>query len=221
MRTGWGSALPRRLALVAVAALIPVLAGCEAGNNAPTLAFHYPTDAAGIAEGNLSIRNVFVLGGPLGKNLQKGQSASLFLSIINEGAADKLISITAPGTAASVSLPSGGVPVILNRPVFFSGPKPQLVLNDLTKSIRNGSDVRLILTFVKAGPITLVVPVVPRATPFATYAPPAPSPTPTATATGAAATAAKGKGKKHHGSASPSPTITPGTSASPSPSPST
>jgi copper(I)-binding protein len=213
MRTGWGSALPRRLALVAVAALIPVLAGCEAGDNAPTLAFHYPTDAAGIAENGLSIRNVFVLGPPLGKNLQKGQSASLFLSIINEGTPDKLIKITAPGTSASVTLPSGGVPVMLNRPVFFSGPKPQLVLEDLTRSIRNGSDVRLILTFAKAGPVTLVVPVAPRAASFATYAPPAPSPTPTTTATS--------KGKGHHASGSPSPTTTPGSTASPSPSPST
>jgi copper(I)-binding protein len=216
MRTGWGSALPRRLALVAAAALIPVLAGCEAGNNAPTLAFHYPTDAAGLADGQLSVRNVFVLGPPLGKNLQKGQSASLFLAIINEGSPDKLISITAPGSAASVSLPSGGVPVVLNRPVFFSGPKPQLVLEDLTKSIRNGSNIRLILTFAKAGPITLLVPVVPRASEFATYAPPSASATPSASP---AATTTKGK--HHHATASPSASGTPSATASPSPSPST
>ena len=119
--SGWGSALPRRLVLVAVAALIPVLAGCEAGNNAPTLDFHYPTDAAGTSVGDLAIRNVFVLGAPLGRDLARGQSASVFLALVNNGAPDKLISITAPGTAASVTLP-GSIPVVIGHPVFSHRP---------------------------------------------------------------------------------------------------
>ena len=127
--SGWGSALPRRLVLVAVAALIPVLAGCEAGNNAPTLDFHYPTDAAGTSVGDLAIRNVFVLGAPLGRNLARGQSASMFLALVNNGAPDKLISITAPGTAASVTLPAsrpGGhrPPGLLHWPAAAGRPRP-------------------------------------------------------------------------------------------------
>jgi copper(I)-binding protein len=207
--TGWGSALPRRLVLVAVAALIPVLAGCEAGNDAPTLEFHAPTETAGTAVGDLAIRNVFVLGAPLGRELAKGQSASLFLAMVNTGAPDQLISITAPGTAASVKLP-GTVPVTFGHPVFLSGPKPQVVLTDLTQPLASGTTIRLVLTFQKAGPVTLIVPVMARATHYATYAPPQPAPSATLALTTA-------KHRKAHASASPTATA----STSPSPSPST
>lgn len=210
IRSGWRSALPRRLVLVAVALLIPVLAGCEADNNAPSLQFHYPTDTAGYppdsvgsySMSNLSIRNVFVLGAPIGRNLVKGQSASLFLAVINDGAPDRLISITAPGSATAVSLPAGGVPVISGHPVLLTGPKPQLVLVGLTRTIRSGSSLRLNLTFQKAGTFSLVVPVMPHAVQYQTFAPPqssvatsvSPSGTPKATST-----------PKSHGS-HPSPT---------------
>jgi copper(I)-binding protein len=208
IRTGWGSAVPRRLVLVAAAALIPILAGCEAGNNAPTLDFHYPTDAAGTVVGDLSIRNVFVLGASLGSSLTKGKSASLFMAIINNGTPDKLISVSAPGTATSVSLPSAEVPVVTDHPVFFTGPTPQVVLTGLTRNVANGSDIKIILTFEKAGPVTLLVPVMARATQYATFSPPA-SPTPTASAAAA----------KHRGStASPTSSSTASTSPSPSPS---
>jgi copper(I)-binding protein len=211
IRSGWGSALPRRLMIVAVAVLIPVLAGCEAGDNAPTLDFHYPTDAAGVAVGNLSIRNAFVLGARLGSTLSRGQSASLFLAIVNDGAPDKLLSITAPGSATSVTVPGGTVPISYGHPVFFTGPRPQLILVGLTRTIRSGSNLRLVLTFQKAGLVTLLVPVMPRATSYVTFAPPplsaSPSASPSATA-----------GKHHR--ARPTPTTSPSPGATPSPSPS-
>jgi copper(I)-binding protein len=175
IRSGWRSALPRRLVLVAAAVLIPVLAGCEAGNEAPTIQFHYPTDAAGTVVGGITIRNVFVLGAPLGSQLHKGGAASLFVAIVNNGAPDRLLAITAPGSAASVSLPSGGVPVIFRHPVLLSGPRPQLVLTDLTRNLTSGSSLKLRLTFQKAGLVTLEVPVVPRAAHYATYSPPQPT----------------------------------------------
>ena len=42
----------RRLLLASAAALLPVLAGCEAGNQAPTLEFRVPTDAQTASAGN-------------------------------------------------------------------------------------------------------------------------------------------------------------------------
>jgi copper(I)-binding protein len=215
IRSGWRSALPRRLVLGAAAVLIPVLAGCEAGNEAPTVQFHYPTDAAGTVVGAITISNVFVLGAPLGSRLQKGGAASLFLAVVNNGAPDRLLAITAPGSAASVSLPSGGVPVIYRHPALLSGPQPQLVLTDLTRNITSGSTVKLQLTFQKAGLVTLVVPVVPRAAHYVTYSPAPPSgaaSTPAATPTTPATPTTS--------ATSPTPTASPHGSASPKPSPS-
>jgi copper(I)-binding protein len=205
IRSRWTGALSHRLVLVAAVALIPVVAGCEAGNNAPTLNFHYPTDAAGTAVGDLSIRNVFILGAPIGRDLAAGESASVFLALVNTGAPDRLIKISASGTAASVTLPAGGVPVVLGHPVYYSGPMPQVVLKDLTRPLRSGSDVTLVLTFEKAGPIKLHVPVLPRANQYATLQPPLP----------AAGTPAAGAHAS--GQTTPTPSASTGASATPSP----
>lgn len=195
IRSGWGSSLPRRLVLVAAAALIPVIAGCEAGNNAPTVEFHYPTDAAGTVVGALSIRNVFVLGTPLGSSLRRGQSASVFLAVVNDGSPDRLISISAPGSAASVTLPAGGVLVTYGHPALLTGPKPEVFLTGMTRTITNGSDIKLVLRFAVAGPVTLEVPVMARATHYVTYGiPPSPSPSPSPSAT---------PGRRHHPTPSP------------------
>jgi hypothetical protein len=92
---------------------------------------------------------------------------------VNTGTPDRLLSVKAPGSATSVTLPAGGVPVISQHPVFFlSGPKPQLVLVNLTRNITSGSTIKLQLTFQKAGLVTIVAPVEARAQHFATYAPP-------------------------------------------------
>jgi hypothetical protein len=196
---GWRGA-SRRFALVAAAALIPALAGCEAGNNAPTLSFHPPTETAATTVGDLAIQNVFVLGAPLGRNLRAGQSASLFLALLNKhgGAPDKLISISAPGTAGSVTLPANTT-VVFGHPLFFSGPQPQVVLTNLSRELRSGSTIRIVLTFQKAGPVTMLVPVFARAAHFASYAPPQPVVTITV------------KAARHsgHASPSPSPSVTP------------
>jgi hypothetical protein len=179
MRSGWASVLPRRLVLVAALALVPVLAGCEAGTDAPTQAFHYPTDTAGKVVGHyLSVLNVFVLGSSLGSSLAKGHNAALFLNLVNTGPADRLVSITAPASADSVTLPAGGVPIGSQQSVLtLSGPRPAAYLKDLTRTLRNGTDITIVLHFLKEGPVQLQVPVMPRATHFTTYGPP-PSPSP-------------------------------------------
>jgi copper(I)-binding protein len=196
--SGHGAALLRRLFIFAIAALVPVLAGCEAGNNAPTLEFHPTSDGAGTVHDGIAIRDVFVLGAPLGSRLVKGQSAGLFLALVNNGSADKLLSISAPGSAQSVTLPGGGVSLASQQAVLLTGPAPEVILNDLTKALTGGSAIRVILNFEKAGSVTLEVPVMPRAQYYATFSP-APSPTPSPTAT-----AVKG----NHASASPSPSPT-------------
>ena len=77
----------RRLLIGALALLISGIAGCEAGNNAPTLEFHPASAGASTTFNGISITNVFVLGAPLGSTVPAGSSASLFLSLYNGGTA--------------------------------------------------------------------------------------------------------------------------------------
>ena len=192
----------RVLAMVVAAAVAPVIAGCEAGFNAPTQQWHQPAAGASAVVNNvLRINNVFVLGAAPAFSLPRGSSAGLFLAITNEGAApDRLIGVTAPGTAAVVQLPAGGVPLAGQQQVLLSGPAPRVILRRLTRSVNGGQHILVVLHFVRAGNVTMAVPVMPRAQWFSTFSPapllvrPSPSPT---------------------GTASPSPS---GTSPSPSPS---
>ena len=195
----------RVLALVVAAAVAPAIAGCEAGFNAPTQKWHQPAAGASkIINDVLRINNVFVLGAPPAFSLPRGGSAGLFMAITNETTApDRLIGITAPGTAAAVQLPAGGVRLASQQQVLLSGPAPQVILRRLLRSVNGGTHIVVVLHFVRAGDVAMVVPVMPRAQWFSTFSPApllvSPSPSPTGTA-----------------SPSPSPA---GTSPSPSPSP--
>jgi hypothetical protein len=185
----------RGLVVTAVAALIPVIAGCEAGFAAPTQKWHQPTPgASAVLNNTLRLNNVFVLGPTPGFVLPPGASAGLFLALNNGGAADRLISITAPGSAASVQVPAGGISIGRNQSLLLTGPAPRVVLRHLTRSLHGGQFVVVHMDFQSAGPVTLRVPVMPRAAFYSTYSPaprpvisrlatptPVPVPTPTPT----------------------------------------
>jgi copper(I)-binding protein len=173
--------LPRRLLIVAAAALIPAVAGCEAGNNAPTLAWHQPTVGTGTVVQDMAIRNVFVLGGLGTAALPAGGSAGLFLALVNSGSPDRLISIQAPGTATAVTLAGGSVRIGTNVSALLTGPTPAAVLTGLTRRLRSGTVVTIVLNFQRIGSVSLRVPVVAQAQYYATLSPPAPTPTATAT----------------------------------------
>ena len=193
----------RRLLVLAIAALIPVLAGCEAGNNAPTQEWHQPTDGSGTVHDQISIRNVFVLGAAIGSTIKVGGSAGVFLALINNGSADRLVKITAPGTAKSVTLPGGSVRLGSQQAVLLTGPAPKVVLEGLTRPLTGGSTVRLVMTFQNAGTLSLVVPIMPQAQYYATFSPP-PSPTPSPSRRPSARVSAS-PGASPPPSASPSP----------------
>ena len=103
----------RRACAVAAVALIPVLAGCEAGSNAPVLHWHPPTNGASATiklggGGEIAIRNAFVLGAPVNApTLPAGSSAGLFVGLVNTGQRDRLIRVSAPGAATSVDTARG------------------------------------------------------------------------------------------------------------------
>ena len=204
----------RRACAVAAVALIPVLAGCEAGGNAPVLKWHPPTSGASATitagGGEIAIRNAFILGGlPPSVTLPAGSSASMFVGLVNTGPRDRLVRISAPGTATSVTLPTGGVLLERDTSALLTGPAPELVLNGLTRSLVSGSYVRVLFTFQRAGTVTLTLPVIDRSDSFATFSP-APTPTPSASATGK---------RRHHGQATPTPTASGTATATPTATP--
>jgi hypothetical protein len=224
--------MPRRIVIATAVALVPLIAGCEAGTNAPSLQWHAPTDGTGAVIGGITISNAFVLGAPIGSALRPGQNAGLFFGLTNTGtSSDRLVSVSAcqPGNgctllARSVLLPGGQVVVNSQRSVLLTGPRPKVILEDLLRPVTGGSVVKLVLTFRKAGQLTLGVPVMPMAQYYATLSPPpAPTsfPTPAITPTTPGSSPSPSPSRttrsgKHHGKhRTPSPSPTPSPSASP------
>ena len=135
---------------------------------------------------DIAIRNVFVLGAAIGSTIKAGGSAGVFLALINNGSADKLVKISAPGTAKSVTLPGGSVSLASQKAVLLTGPAPKVVLEGLIRPLTGGSSVRLVLTFQNASSVTMTVPVMPRAQYYSTFSPPSPAPSATPTHEGQA-----------------------------------
>jgi copper(I)-binding protein len=180
----------RALVVVAAVGLIPAVAGCEAGNDAPTQQWHQPTPgASAIVDNTLRINNMFVLGPTPGFTLPRGASAGLFFAVANDGAPDRLLSIRAPGEATSVLVPAGGITLGREQTLFLTGPSPRVVLEHLTRTLNGGQWIRLNLQFQNAGFVTMKVPVMPRTESYGTFSPaplilrPHPTPTPSAPGT--------------------------------------
>jgi copper(I)-binding protein len=202
----------RRLLLGAIAVLVPALAGCEAGYNAPTLEFHPASNGVSIIQNGITLDNVFVLGAPLGSALPPGGRAGVFLAIQAQNG-DRLVAVSAPGAASSVKLSGGPVNLPAQTLVDLSGPVPEVVLTGLLSPLSGGQTVQLTLVFAVAGAFTLTVPVFPHAYDYATYfPPPIPRPTPAAKprtqASGSASASAPASGSAS-AKASASPSATP------------
>ena len=146
----------RRACAVAAVALIPVLAGSAPAVTLLSCSRHPPTSGASTtieeARARLAIRNAFVLGAPRqNATLPAGSSAGLFVALVNTGARDRLVRVSAPGSATSVPLPAGGVLLARIRSALLTGPAPELLLTGLTRSLRGGTYVKVLLTFPRAG----------------------------------------------------------------------
>ena len=195
----------RRLLLGAIAVLVPVLAGCEAGANAPTTQFHQASFGTSETVRGITIDDAFVLGPAVSSSpLPAGGQAGVFLSLsLQAETSDQLMMVTAPGVASSVQLTTGPVTLTPYSVVSLSGPQPQIVLTGLTKMLSGGQTVTLELYFQNAGEITIGVPVLPASYDYTTYSPP-PPPAPSPTVTASASVSASGSP-----SAPPSPSASP------------
>ncbi len=195
----------RRLLIGALAILVPALAGCEAGDNAPTLQFHPASFGVSTTVDGINIDNVFVLGPAPGSTLQAGGQAALFMSL-ESPTSDRLTKITS-NAASSVQLGNGAITLNPNTLVDLGGPSPLVTLNGLTNPLSGGETVKLQLSFATAGTVNLTVPVEPAAYEFATYSP---APTPTASASlSVSLTGHKHKAKKKTATADPTASASP------------
>jgi copper(I)-binding protein len=186
----------------ALAVLMPAIAGCEAGNNAPTLEFHPASAGAQTVVNGISITNVFVLGAPSGSTVPAGSSAGLFMSLYNgDPTSDTLLGVSATGTAGTVSVGGGTVALPAYSAVNLTGPQPSVVLKNLSKPLTAGGYVSVTLAFAHAGTVKLQVPVEPQSYYWATYSAPA---SPSATSTSASPTTSPTATASASSTASPS-----------------
>jgi copper(I)-binding protein len=209
IRASFGKTAAGRLLIGAgaLAVLIPAIAGCEAGNDAPTLEFHPASAGAQTVLNGIKITNVFVLGAPSGSTVPAGASASLFMSLYNgDASSDTLLSVSASGSAASVTLDGGSVTLPAYAAVNLTGPEPSVVLKTLSKPLVGGGYIPVTLDFAHAGDVTLQVPVEPQSYYWATYSAPAsPSASPSATSTSTAPGTSPTATASASSTASPSP----------------
>ena len=196
----------RCLLVGAIAIMVPVLAGCEAGFNAPTLKFHPASTGSDTMVNGITIDNAFVLGPAPGATLPAGSQAGLFL-VLQATNSDTLTKISASGTASSVQLGNGPITLSPGAVVNLDGPAPLLTLDGLTTPLSGGETVTLDFQFANAGQVTLTVPVEPAAYDFSTYSP---APTPTASASlSVSLSKHKHKAGKKAATADPAPSASP------------
>ena len=218
IRASFGKTAAGRLLLGAgvLALLIPAVAGCEAGNDAPTLQYHSASFGAQKVFNGIRISNAFVLGAPTGSMVPTGSSASLFVSLYNgSNDSDTLESISAPGWAGSIALSgsavsAGAVPLpASSAPVNLTGPQPEAVLESLTKPLRGGSTIPVRFNFEHAGSVTLQVPIEAQDFQWATFSAPPSAPTGAAAVSTSTATPVATPAATATGSATATPTATP------------
>jgi copper(I)-binding protein len=221
IRASSGKTAAGRLLLGAgvLALLIPAIAGCEAGEDAPTLQFHPASAGAQTVFNGIKITNAFVLGAPTGATVPSGSSASLFVSLYNSGdGSDTLLSAAAPGAAASISLSGGTVSLPANSaPVNLTGPQPDVVLENLTKPLRGGTTIPVTFDFQHAGQVTLQLPVEAQSYYWSTYSAPASSPTGAAAHSTQTATPVTGASSTATATAGATTGATTGATATPTP----
>ena len=153
------SASARRLgppALGLAAALL--LAGCGSGQRAQTYQEKAVADATNDAVGSIAVRNIAVLGPPVGITLPEGSDAPMSVTFVNEGGEDDvLVSATTPA-AASVDVLGPTERVEVPR-LTTSAAGYRLVLRDLTRDLQTGTYIDMTLTFERNGTRTMIVPV--------------------------------------------------------------
>ena len=149
----------RPLARVAASAsVLLLLTGCGTGLRAQTYLEKSTADSTNDAIGFLAIRNLAVLGPPVGTSYPVGADAPMKITVVNEGGEeDRLLSASSPA-ATSVGV-VGPSPTLTVPPLGPSEPAYGLVLEGLTRELPGGTYVDVTLQFERNGSKTMLVPV--------------------------------------------------------------
>lgn len=144
---------------------MPIPDTVAAGNNA--------------SAGDVDVRNVFVLGPAPGTTIPAGGAAPVFVSLVNDGVRpDRLVSVSAPGTAASATITGGGIDLPVHR-LVPGGPHPWIMLEKLARPVSGNDTVRVVFELRDAGTVTVDAPVMADTGSYTTFSPtPAPPATP-------------------------------------------
>ncbi len=148
---------PRRLALAAGAALL-LLTGCGTGLQAQTYLEKSTAESTNDAIGFLAIRNLAVLGPPVGTAWPAGSDAAAKITVVNEGGEeDRLLTASTPAAAAVRVV--GPSPTLTVPPLGTSAPGSGLSLEGLTADLPGGTYIEMTLSFERNGSKTMLVPV--------------------------------------------------------------
>ena len=152
--------LPRRplTRVAASAAVLLLLTGCGTGLQAQTYLEKSTADSTNDAIGFLAIRNLAVLGPPVGTAWPAGSDAAAKITVVNEGGEeDRLLTASTPAAAAVLVV--GPSPTLTVPPLGTSAPGYGLVLEGLTAELPGGTYIEMTLSFERNGSKTMLVPV--------------------------------------------------------------
>lgn len=158
---------PTRTTVGLAAALLlaaPALGACGAGKTALTATQRAAIDGAQADAGDLQLRNVY-LEAPSGDSWASGSEVALALYVVNRsGTPDQLVAVEGArlGTAAltpfPMQVPAGGRLATGKAHTQGATISPTVLLTT-TSVLRPGQSVAMKFTFMRAGVVTLNVPV--------------------------------------------------------------
>ena len=170
---------PRWVLLAALAALVFV-AGCAAGQRAPSSSEISSIDGVNANIGLMQVRNLGLAAPPTDAGYAAGDSAQLVFAMVNTGPReDQLISVTSPAAGSATSSPVGAVATPATGaarpqphafipisaapgelvPVGYGSPAASVTLEGLTKPLISGQTLTVTLGFRDAGTKTIQIPV--------------------------------------------------------------
>ncbi|MDX6273212.1 MAG: periplasmic copper chaperone [Frankiales bacterium] len=173
---------PNRASIGLAAVLLltaPVLGACGAGRDSVTERERSAVDGAQVDAGDLQLRNVHLTHPSAGTEWAVGSDVPVVMYVVNRGAADRLLSVSAPGFATSVTMTPSAIDIGQGGLLRTGAPAAQptastagpgsgpgsgsgtvsVVLSKLTKKLLPGQTVPVVFTFQRAGQVTLAVPV--------------------------------------------------------------